>query len=184
MIDLSELRGCTFPGVYCIENTSNGILYYGSTKNIRKRAHEHASALRKGTHRNRNLQKDYSDGCGFSVHVVHKSDVASKKELLAAENFYIRKARIEGRKIYNEAIHSEGYTDPDWVVRRLADLYCREHMGVSLGNYLRCCPAEVEMKYKILFEPEKAEEIRKEYEEAINYQNKCYIASLPTANPV
>lgn len=47
-------------GVYCLQAKSNGRLYIGSSKNIRKRIQQHFSKLRKNKHDNPNLQQEYN----------------------------------------------------------------------------------------------------------------------------
>jgi hypothetical protein len=44
--------------VYCLYFTSNN-KYYGATKNLRKRIHQHLSCLKDNTHHNRLLQEDF-----------------------------------------------------------------------------------------------------------------------------
>lgn len=45
-------------GVYRIVNIKNGMRYYGSTKDLRQRRHNHKSLMRKGTHQNPGIRED------------------------------------------------------------------------------------------------------------------------------
>lgn len=59
-------------GVYRILNKKNGRVYYGSAARFKQRSREHLSALKKGTHHNLFLQRDFNK-CGkdaFQYEVV------------------------------------------------------------------------------------------------------------------
>ncbi len=47
-------------GIYKITNTNNGKVYIGQTNNIEVRKDQHFSALLKGKHENKYMQKDYN----------------------------------------------------------------------------------------------------------------------------
>lgn len=50
-------------GVYMIQNVKTNKVYIGVTNNTKQRISAHKSELRRGTHRNSNLQKEWTDGC-------------------------------------------------------------------------------------------------------------------------
>ena len=58
-------------GVYQIKNKENGLIYIGSSKNIKRRWKTHTDGLKKGNHDNMFLQKDWNkygeDAFEFSI---------------------------------------------------------------------------------------------------------------------
>ena len=54
-------------GIYKITNLKNGKVYIGQSENIFIRRKQHMSALRYGSHNNKQMQKDYTAqrGRGF-----------------------------------------------------------------------------------------------------------------------
>jgi group I intron endonuclease len=76
-------------GIYCIENSINGKMYIGSSKNIKRRWHEHLSELRLGHHDNDYLQKSYNK-YGKDIFFFYVMDEIPEDELSDAEDIYIR----------------------------------------------------------------------------------------------
>lgn len=53
-------------GIYKITNLTNGKVYVGQSKNIYLRRKQHFTALRRGSHENREMQRDWnSNNRGF-----------------------------------------------------------------------------------------------------------------------
>ena len=63
-------------GIYAIENTKNGKVYFGQSVNIKQRWSLHRSHLNRGIHRNRQLQAAWNeDGAGsFEFRVLEQCE--------------------------------------------------------------------------------------------------------------
>lgn len=75
--------------VYGIKNIHNGRIYVGSSKNLKSRLRLHFSLLRKGSHKNRKIQKDFNRYGEDAFEVVHLSSATSEKSALKFEQIYI-----------------------------------------------------------------------------------------------
>lgn len=169
------------PGVYEIRNLDNGRCYIGSSVNIKQRERQHISHLRRGKHHSAEMQEDYNAGHTFQLVVLKRIHVQYPKELQIAESkIILKRAKKDPKALYNSTWTEyafDGYTAKDTIAQILADRFVREKTGMSFGVFFNCCPAEVEMKWRILCDPQHEEEYRKEYAEVIAYQNKkqfCY----------
>ena len=69
---------CDFPGVYIILNIKNYKCYIGSSRNIKRRLHEHESALKNGKHKINELQEDYNNGCKFIAYPLSEVQLLKK----------------------------------------------------------------------------------------------------------
>ncbi len=72
--------------VYRIFNKRNGRMYIGSTNNYMARKHEHFGSLRKGTHHNKNLQRDFNEfkESSFTFEII-LNDIRDRTTLLIKE---------------------------------------------------------------------------------------------------
>lgn len=95
-------KDCDFSGVYIIVNLKNYKCYIGSSRNIKRRLHEHEIALRHEKHKIRELQKDYNDGCKFIAYPLSEVQLIER-----------RCDKDRNLRYYeNEAIKLFGTTDP------------------------------------------------------------------------
>lgn len=58
------------PGTYALRNTATNKIYIGATKNVKKRVSSHFGRLRRGIHKIKELQKDYSILTNNSFEIV------------------------------------------------------------------------------------------------------------------
>jgi hypothetical protein len=79
-LDLSQDK--IFSGVYCICRSDLLKIYIGSSKNIIKRINAHICELKNGTHSNKELLKDFTDGSVFYFFLLEEcnEDVLLKFE--------------------------------------------------------------------------------------------------------
>lgn len=97
---------CDFSGVYIIVNLKNCKCYIGSSRNIKRRLHEHEIALRHEKHKIKELQKDYNDGCNFIAYPL------SEVELLKSRYNKDRNLRYyesEAIKLFETTVPEKGY---------------------------------------------------------------------------
>lgn len=173
MIDCNAVMHSTYPGVYRITNTAKGKSYIGSAKNIRKRILEHCSRLTAQNHQNKELQKDFNAGDDFTVSVLERVDVSFSKEIKLHELQWIEGAKRKGERLYNKGAVTTPYATKDDIIKKFAEMYCHEHFGKSVAQYLTgYTPAKIDMLYQILCDPGNEEKIRNEYSEIIKYQQK------------
>jgi group I intron endonuclease len=80
-------------GIYCIECTSSGRKYYGSSMNIDKRLTQHQIDLQKQKHHNIQLQRavDKHSISNFKFYLVEETHFNDRKQLLNLEQTYIDK---------------------------------------------------------------------------------------------
>jgi group I intron endonuclease len=83
------------PGIYCIENTVNGHIYIGSSKNLWRRFLDHNEALDRGKHINKHLQAAYNK-YGRDVFIFYRIfECDYNYELLLYEQYFIDKMKPE-----------------------------------------------------------------------------------------
>ena len=74
-------------GIYKITNLLNGKVYVGQSQNVFERKFQHFTALRKGNHENREMQKDWNkNNRGFRWDVIEFCPIA---ELNSREKYWI-----------------------------------------------------------------------------------------------
>lgn len=100
--------------IYRIKNTTNGMFYIGSTKNLHKRFMEHANALRKNTHHNQHLQSAWNKYGEKSFCFELVEEVKEISLLLEREQHWLDKTeayiRGKGYNLCPKAISCEGVT--------------------------------------------------------------------------
>ena len=88
-------------GIYKITNTTNGMVYVGQSRNVKKRWSEHKRNLRKGSHENDKLQKAYNK-YGAKAFVYEIIETCSLEELNAKEIFWCNELQaLDRHKGYN-----------------------------------------------------------------------------------
>lgn len=90
-------------GIYKIINLTNGRFYYGSTKRLKKRAHEHKKCLENSIHQNVFLQNDFNK-CGsenFIYEVVEVVNSDKKEDLIEREQYYLDQFFDNNHYCYN-----------------------------------------------------------------------------------
>lgn len=91
-------------GIYCIENTINNKKYIGSSINIESRIKNHKLNLKKNSHPNRYLQKEYNENKDSFIFYIIKKDIP-KKYLLYFERYFILENKTINKMYgYNEKI--------------------------------------------------------------------------------
>lgn len=161
------------PGVYAIINKRSRRRYIGSSQNISQRIKQHFQALRIGTHCNKALLDDYRNGDDFYAEILLKLPCDTHEELMKQEALAISEAQRLKIELYNVArMNGNYYLPKDTITRYLADYYCREHLGMNIGQLFSRCEADYNMIFRILENPEREKEIRAHFAPAINYQNK------------
>lgn len=125
-------------GVYLIENTANGRVYVGSSKDVDRRLEHHTYQLSRGKHHNSRLQKDYTSqqGVGFEYKVIEHS--VPTERLQHAENYWIKGLCLVGED-YNIKMTSgntpqtTGRRDPETEVLHKDFLEVSLHAVLSGG---------------------------------------------------
>ena len=99
-------------GIYQIKNKENGLIYIGSSNNIKRRWKDHISQLSKSTHSNMYLQEDwdiYGKDC-FEFSILEECDVENQFNL---EQKYIDELKpfYRNNRGYNIAENARGQND-------------------------------------------------------------------------
>ncbi len=82
-------------GIYSIVNTKSGKCYVGSAIDLKRRAYEHLSSLRKGNHFNRYLQRSWNKN-GEELFRFEVLELCQPEDLLDKETHYIK-----SKDVYN-----------------------------------------------------------------------------------
>lgn len=95
-------------GIYTITNRSNGKVYIGESLDIYRRWHdEHIPQLRKNSHYNKELQKDFNeygeDNFNFEILERYSEDnpITTKARILILEGYFITQFKKSGVHLYN-----------------------------------------------------------------------------------
>lgn len=86
--DITKPLKKKFTGIYRIYNKKNHKSYVGQSRDIYKRLQQHHNDLRKGSHVNKKIQRDY-DKIGGDLFVTEILQECSEKELDKYESYYI-----------------------------------------------------------------------------------------------
>jgi len=70
------------PGIYKLEDDVTGEIYVGTSRNLQNRKRDHKYDLRKGNHRNPNVQSAYNLGHSFSFAVLEYLPLGSTDDFL------------------------------------------------------------------------------------------------------
>lgn len=111
------MKSSILAGIYQIKNIVNNKIYIGSTKNFKKRYHEHSHLLRKGIHQNRYLQNAYNK-YGEDNFIIELIEICKEDELKIREQYYI------------DSLNPE-YNITKEVIRNTPSKESRELMSIS-----------------------------------------------------
>jgi group I intron endonuclease len=117
-------------GIYCLQARSNGRLYIGASKNIRRRIQQHFSKLRNNKHDNPNLQQEFNQTGenGFMVAVLKECNP-------------IDLARYEQRYLdtqtgwYNVFKFADGSVFPEEVKKKISISQIGNTYGLGNANF-------------------------------------------------
>lgn len=120
-----------FAGIYSLRNLENGKVYVGKTGACHDRLMTHYYSLKRGTHPNKELQKDFDGGDSFEVKILCRFEANYKQhvEECALEAYFILK---------NEAVengHNKNYNyikrcDAERTVLEKED-YIKKQCGIE-----------------------------------------------------
>lgn len=104
---IPKYNGCGIYAIICWEDFS---CYVGSTTNMRNRANQHKSELKKGKHKNKNLQLAYDKGKILRFVILSKLDDDTPKDILLLEEYlYMLQMKYKCFDLYNIQPSSELY---------------------------------------------------------------------------
>ena len=88
--------------IYKLENLKNGFVYIGQTvKTVNRRASQHISKLKSGSHGNARLQNDFNDS-GVNSFTFQEIEKAESLDLLdSLERYWIKEYLSKGTSLYN-----------------------------------------------------------------------------------
>jgi group I intron endonuclease len=89
-------------GIYAIKNSANGCVYIGSSVNVGTRWSSHRTALARGTHENRRLQRAWMDHGGDAFEFVLIEECAVE-EIEARELHWLNEFRSLPGSVYNRS---------------------------------------------------------------------------------
>ena len=117
--------GC---GVYAIVNSQKMICYIGSSKNIKLRATNHKTHLRKGKHANKLLQKDFDNGSSFRFIILCKLDADIENDsLIAYEKMYMLSAMDNYFDVYNLLPKTKWNNQRSWIIQHLIGYFMNKY---------------------------------------------------------
>lgn len=88
-------------GIYGIFNRLTGQAYIGSTKNFKYRWVDHRARLRKGSHPNPKLQKDWNDLGELNFYFLALEIVDDLNLLITKEQFWCDSFKVKNILLYN-----------------------------------------------------------------------------------
>lgn len=124
---------CDISGVYIILNLKNYKCYIGSSRNIKRRLHEHEIALRNARHKNEALQEDYDNGCKFIAYPL------SEVKLLEPnyrKDDNLRYYENEAIKLFESTNPQKGYNTNTLGTKMSAELSDIYRKKVSLQCFI------------------------------------------------
>lgn len=162
-------------GVYALVNETKDKYYIGSSINVETRIKTHFSQLRHGKHVCKAMQKDFSDGDTFSSQILETHENPTQSFLFNREGQWINKYK-DDKSIYNKLLmDGEYFVTRDMLAKLMLDTFCQSFFHKSYDHLTASAkPAEIEMLYMIIKEPEREQEIREEYREMISAQNRLF----------
>ena len=116
-------------GIYCIKNTVNNKVYIGSSKDIIRRTFQHFRDLKKGTHINKNLQRDFNiyGIRNFIFHILEEVD--NQDDLLDTEFWWIN--NIDEKELYNIATSKRNRHDSISQHKRILSEQTKNRMSIA-----------------------------------------------------
>lgn len=136
----------TLASVYLIENTSNGKIYIGVSKDYKRRVYQHKYLLKNGKHPNKNMQKDYNslNACDAEIFFIFKEldKNISLKDIDEVEKEYIEKYNAYKFGYNKKMASGYGYSDKvlrlknkemiERLGRKMTVKECRENAGLTI----------------------------------------------------
>ncbi len=158
-------------GIYGIEDIATGNLYVGQSTDIAKRWSNHASFMKSGIHRYKELQEAYSEDCKRVKYTILEE--CTKDQLQEREDFWLKHVdRIDGWILINKQ-KSGGKNK---VVKDTSNM-CKAQSGRNNGN----CKYDEKIIAEILWlklNGYKAKDIEEMYEEVGIKSNYIYLVGV------
>ena len=121
------MKSSILVGIYQIKNIVNNKIYIGSTKNFKKRYHEHSHLLRKGIHQNRYLQNAYNkyteDAFIFDI-LEETSDLTIREQYYL--DLYKSYDRTIGYNISPTAYNNTGIVRTEEYKKNKAEVHAKD----------------------------------------------------------
>ncbi|MGH7974976.1 MAG: GIY-YIG nuclease family protein [bacterium] len=106
-------------GIYKITNTLNGLLYIGSSKDIKDRWFEHKFKLRRNVHSSKYLQEDWNR-YGENIFTFEIIEECSKNNKLQREQYWLDFYKsYERDKGYNIEFKTDKTVRSDYVIEKI-----------------------------------------------------------------
>ena len=116
-----------FSCIYALENRKNGKVYIGRAEKYTPRLSAHYYTLKKGTHSNVEMQRDFDEGHDFEIKILctFQHDFDARREEMALETFFIVKYKAV-EKGYNK---SYNFNNKECAIKAIlanAEYICRQ----------------------------------------------------------
>lgn len=133
-------------GIYMIYNMTNHKAYIGQTSNFKKRAIQHSMNLYSGKHSNKELQKDYDNGCQFAFTILENT-IDNHSFLLLREKMYMYAFLRKYIKLYNHETEQDLKDSlfSDFVYPEIDNIHTlfHENFKCPISNFHQCKPETV-----------------------------------------
>lgn len=138
-------------GIYKIENTINGKVYFGSSNNINKRKKQHFSSLKNGSHCNTHLQRSFNI-YGEDNFIFEAVEFCEEKNLLNIEQMYLDIYFDGSNRCYNENPIANKPPSRKGIQpwnKGKNNIYSEETLRkMSMAKKGRCCSEEQKQKLR------------------------------------
>lgn len=141
-------------GVYKITNTANGKVYVGSSKDIKKRWHQHKSKLNENQHGNTYLQNVWNKygGQSFKFEIIEECDLKVQFE---REQFYLNQLNPFDGNRYNIVRQiSKDYMSDCYILKTCERCGEEYHTFSHLAKYCDLCKDEIAKENLEVFKAE------------------------------
>lgn len=141
---IPQYDGC---GIYAIVNSQKMSCYIGSSKNIKLRAINHKTHLKKGKHSNKLLQKDFENGNSFRFIILCKLDSNIDNDLLIVyEKMYMLSAMDNYFELYNLRPKTQWNDQRIWIIQHIIHYFMNkykisENLVSAFKNEYKTTPA-------------------------------------------
>lgn len=139
-------------GIYQLYNEDKDIYYIGQSSDLARRKTSHFSALKSGSHPNKAMQNDYTNGDSFTYSIITKCP-NYERLLLSEEARYITQFKEAGKQLYNVNDSYCFLITNEQLLYTIADNFCRDKFGLTyrqmtLGN----SPARFDYLFRTIYE--------------------------------